>query len=145
MSDTPLIDETSQVALAASGIRMQAFLNRLPVETNWMAGHQIVWQFGQQNGSDGAGPENHRHCNALVAAIALDLDIHVLRPAHHAQKLLANEQSAWLGGNNHLGPSAAASGWRDLGRRSERGQARARRLSPAACYGPGDQAACQQA
>ncbi len=104
-------------ALADGGSRLQAFLDGLPVEQNWIAGHHVVWQTGQQNGPDGVGPESHTHCSAFVAAVALDLDIYVLRPPNHAQELLANAQVDWLGAvGDAPGPTAAAAGWQDLGR-----------------------------
>ena len=75
-----------------------------------MAGHHIVWQTGQQNGPDGAGPDDHTHCSAFVAAVALDLDIDILRPPVHPQELLANAQVTWL-----ASAAAAVAGWRVIG------------------------------
>lgn len=100
---------------------MRAFLDGLPVETRWLSGHHIVWQTGQQNGPDGVGPDAHTHCSAFVAAVALDLDIYILRPPHHPQQLLANAQMDWLGGAAFPGPSARGAGWHPLGRSSDPG------------------------
>jgi hypothetical protein len=107
--------------LSDGGQRLLAFLDGLPVEARWLAGHRIVWQTGQQDGPDGVGPEDHTHCSAFVAAVALDLDIYVLRPPHHTQELLANAQVEWLGGATFPGPAAAASGWSSLGKASDAG------------------------
>lgn len=120
MDDT-LMDATSQPGPSAGGARLQAFLDELPVETRWIAGHRVVWQTGQQDGPDGAGPEDHTHCSALTAAIALDLAIYLLRPPHHTQELLANAQVAWLDGASYPGPTAIESGWRGLGRSGDAG------------------------
>jgi hypothetical protein len=106
--------------IGTGGNRLLAFLESLPVEENWIASHPIVWQTGQQNGPDGLGPEAHTHCSALVAAIALDLDIYILRPPNHAQELLANAQMDWLSGSlSYPGPSAAEASWQDLGSSDE--------------------------
>ncbi len=111
-----------RAALAPGGARLLSFLDGLPVESNWLAGHHIVWQTGQQNGPAGVGIEDHTHCSALVAAISLYLDIYILRPPHHSQELLANAQVGWLTGRMvGAAPSAAASGWRVLGTSGDRG------------------------
>ena len=83
------MDVASNPTLSDGGSRLQQFLDGLPVEANWVAGHHIVWQTGQQNGPDGAGPDDHTHCSAFVAAVALDLDISILRPPAHPQELPA--------------------------------------------------------
>ncbi len=103
------------------GARLLAFLDGLSVESEWLAGHRIVWQTGQQNGPDGVGPEDHTHCSAFVAAVALYLDIYVLRPPHHSQELLSNAQVEWLESTTFPGPTAAASGWSSLGNTSDAG------------------------
>jgi hypothetical protein len=61
--------------ILSGGARLQEFLDGMPIEARWLAGHHIVWQTGQQNGPDDVGPDDHTHCSALAAAIALDLDI----------------------------------------------------------------------
>ena len=101
--------------LTAGGYRLMGFIDSIPIETRWLAGHRIVWQTGQQNGPDGIGPSDHTHCSAFVAALALDLNIYILRPPNHGQELLADAQMAWLGGSAFPGPLAAESGWRSLG------------------------------
>jgi len=104
------------------GTRLEEFLAGLPIETRWTSGHHTVWQTGQQNGPNNIGPDDHTHCSALVAAIALYLDIYILRPPNHQQHLLANAQIDWLMATRILpGPSAAASGWRVLGRSATEG------------------------
>jgi hypothetical protein len=84
--------------ILSGGARLQEFLDGLPIEAQWLAGHHIVWQTGQQNGPDGVGPDDHTHCSALAAAIALDLDTYLLRPPNHQQLLLSNAQMDWLAG-----------------------------------------------
>jgi hypothetical protein len=121
MNNTLTAEEISGAGLSLGGSRLKEFLDRLPIETNWLAGHRVIWQTGQQNGPDGVGPEDHTHCSALVAAIALDLDIYILRPPNHSQQLLANAQTEWLGGHAYPGPSAADSGWKDLGGSGDEG------------------------
>ena len=37
-------DATPPAVLSAGGARLQAFLDGLPVEANWIAGHRVVWQ-----------------------------------------------------------------------------------------------------
>ena len=121
------MDQTSAIeapatTLANGGMRLKAFLDGLPVEANWIAGHHIVWQTGQQNGPDGEGVEDHTHCSAFVAAVALYLDIYVLRPPQHPQELLASAQVAWLAGTATFpGPTAQHVGWRDLGKSGDAG------------------------
>jgi hypothetical protein len=102
--------------ILSGGARLKEFLDGLPIEAQWLAGHHIVWQTGQQNGPDSVGPDDHTHCSALAAAIALDLDIYLLRPPHHSQQLLSNAQMDWLGGTGTFsGPTATDSEWRALG------------------------------
>ena len=84
--------------LSDGGTRLLAFIEGMQVESDWLAGHRIVWQTGQQDGPDGVGPEDHTHCSAFVAAVALYLDIYVLRPPNHPQELLVDAQVDWLRG-----------------------------------------------
>lgn len=101
---------------STGGTRLAEFLAGLPIKKQWTAGHHIVWQTGQQNGPDNAGRDDHTHCSALVAAIALYLDIYILRPPNHQQQLLANAQIDWLtASRTFAGPSAKDSGWTALG------------------------------
>ena len=107
---------SEQSPLSSGGDRLKVFLDGLPVEMQWLAGHHIVWQTGQQNGPDNVGPDSHTHCSALVAAIALDLDIYILRPPNHSQQLLSNAQMDWLAEvRTFPGPTAEAAGWHELG------------------------------
>ena len=100
----------------AGGPRLADFLDGLPILTRWMPGHRIVWQTGQQDGPDLPQPERHTHCSAFAAAVALYLDIYLLRPPHHGQVQLANAQTDWLSGNGSFpGPTAASADWTALG------------------------------
>jgi hypothetical protein len=95
---------------------MTEFLAGIPVESRWQSGHHITWTTGQQDRADGVAPETASHCSAFVAAVALALDLYVLRPPNHSQELLTNHQYAWLNGKEYPGaPNAQASNWQALG------------------------------
>jgi hypothetical protein len=120
----PAVDQAAPQAAAyarAGGPRLTQFLDGLPVPTRWIHRHRVVWQTGQQDAPQGQGPEAETHCSAFVAAVALMLDIYLLRPPHHSQELLANAQADWLAGDGSFpGPTAATSGWAALGSSAER-------------------------
>ena len=100
----------------ASGPRLLEFLDGLPVTTRWLSGHHVVWQTGQQNVLQGGGPAAETHCSAFVAAVALMLDIYLLRPPNHGQEFLADAQADWLNGTGDApGPTAKGTGWIVLG------------------------------
>ncbi len=102
--------------ISAGGERLRDFLDGSHVETRWIAGYHVIWQTGQRNGPGQGDPAHHTHCSAYAAAVALDLDIYLLRPPHHGQVRLANAQVEWLGGSgNYSGPLASESGWSALG------------------------------
>lgn len=96
--------------IRVGGERLRVFLDGSHVETRWIAGYHVIWQTGQRNGPPQGDPAHHTHCSAYAAAVALDLDIYLLRPPHHGQERLANAQVEWLGGSgNYSGPSASRS------------------------------------
>lgn len=98
------------------GDRLRVFLDGTHVETRWIADYHVIWQTGQRNGPPEGDPAHHTHCSAYVAAVALYLDLYILRPPNHAQVQLANAQVKWLdGGAGEPGPTAAAAGWTALG------------------------------
>jgi hypothetical protein len=101
----------------AGGPRLADFLDGLPIVTRWLAGHPVVWQTGQQDGPEEPPPASHHtHCSAFSAAVALYLDIYLLRPPNHGQVLLANAQTDWLSGDeSYPGPTAASVDWTQLG------------------------------
>jgi hypothetical protein len=106
----------------AGGPRLTEFLDSLPVTTRWIHNHRVVFQTGQQNAPEGHGPMAETHCSAFIAAVALMLDIYLLRPPHHSQELLANAQAAWLAGEaTYPGPTAADSKWIALGSSGDAG------------------------
>ncbi len=117
----------------AGGPRLTEFLDALLVATRWIGGHHVVWQTGQQNAADGVGKENHTHCSAFVAAVALMLDIYILRPPYFAQEELANAQAQWLAAAKSFdGPTAAATGWSFLGATGDAGALEAATTAAAA-------------
>lgn len=102
--------------ISEGGERLRVFLDGTHVETRWIADHHVIWQTGQSNGPAEGDPAHHTHCSAYVAAVALYLDIYILRPPNHKQLRLANAQVSWLGGvGTESGPTAAESGWSSLG------------------------------
>jgi hypothetical protein len=102
--------------ISEGGERLRVFLDGTHVETRWIADYHVIWQTGQRNGPAEGDAAHHTHCSAYVAAAALYLDIHILRPPNHMQLQLANAQVDWLGGNgNESGPTAAEAGWSALG------------------------------
>jgi hypothetical protein len=106
----------SEAFTPAGSPRLTEFLDALPVATRWLHRHRVVWQTGQQNAPEGTGPMAHTHCSAFVAAVALMLDIYLLRPPFHSQQGLANAQADWMAGTGgHKGPTALDSGWMPLG------------------------------
>jgi hypothetical protein len=106
----------------AGGPRLADFLDGLLILTRWLPGHRVIWQTGQQDGPDQPNPSHHTHCSAFAAALALSLDIYLLRPPHHGQVQLANAQTAWLSGTGSFpGPTAAKAGWTALGKSGDRG------------------------
>ena len=101
----------------AGGARLNEFLDGLPILTRWLPGHRIVWQTGQQSGPKQIPASHHTHCRAFAAAVALYLDIYLLRPPQHGQAQLANAQTFWLSGEESFPGigSAGDNGWTTLG------------------------------
>jgi len=110
----------------AGGPRLAEFLDALPVTTRWIHNHRVVWQTGQQKAPESRGTTEETHCSAFVAAVALMLDIYILRAPHHGQNDLANAQADWLAGEGTFsGPMAKASGWIVLGSSGDAGALKA--------------------
>ena len=68
-----------QGELSPGGTRLRDYIDGLQIEANWIARNHIVWQTGQKNGTSGVGQESHTHCSAFTAAVALYLDIYLIR------------------------------------------------------------------
>jgi hypothetical protein len=83
-------------------------LDRMGVESKWIAGAHVDWETGLPDGETETLPGRHTHCSAFVAATAKRLGVYILRPPQHGQVLLANAQSEWLAGEGR------AEGWRSL-------------------------------
>jgi hypothetical protein len=102
--------------ISVGGRRLRVFLDGTHVKTRWIADYHVIWQTGQRKGPPEGDPAHHTHCSAYVAAVALYLDIYILRPPNHKQSRLANAQVSWLGGvGTESGPTAAEAGWNSLG------------------------------
>ena len=70
----------------------------------------------ERSESQRSGTTEETHCSAFVAAVALMLDIYILRAPHHGQNDLANAQADWLaGGAAFGGPTAKDAKWIALG------------------------------
>jgi hypothetical protein len=99
--DVPCCGEISR-----QGHALSTALDEMNVEAHWPAHEHVNWETGDPDrGGENEGP-GHTHCSAFVAAAGKRLNIYLLRPPQHGQKLLANAQFAWLGGSQ--GP---AHGW----------------------------------
>jgi hypothetical protein len=84
-------------------------LDASDVEHLWLARDHVNWETGQRDRDrDAVRPDGHAatHCSAFAAAMAERLGIYLLHPPDHALTLLANSQTAWLGG-----PDAQSQGW----------------------------------
>jgi hypothetical protein len=115
-------DDPTKSYTPAGGPRLTEFLDALPVTTRWIHNHRVVWQTGQQNAPEGSGLTPETHCSAFIAAVALMLDIYILRPPHHHQKDLANAQADWFAGTGTFGgPTASDSHWVALGSSGDAG------------------------
>ena len=98
------------------GRRLADYLTTLPIDSQWIAGHPVIWQTGQKDGPESADIAHSTHCSAFVAAVSLGLNIYLLRPHRHKLKLLSNAQVAWFLGSDDEStgaPTAEASGWGD--------------------------------
>ncbi len=83
-------------------------LDRLDVETKWIAGAHVNWRTGLPDGVPETSPGRHTHCSAFVAAAAEALGVYILRPPQHGQVQLANAQNEWLA------TEGRDEGWRPL-------------------------------
>jgi hypothetical protein len=100
VSSVPIIsaaDERSCCGpITASGQQLASVLDGMDVEAHWLAHEHVNWQTGDPDrGGENEGP-GHTHCSAFAAAAAKRMDIYLLRPPKHGQKLLANAQATWL-------------------------------------------------
>lgn len=91
------------------GLWLAEELDRLGVETKWIAGAHVNWRTGLPDGAPETSPGRHTHCSAFVAAAAEALGVYILRPPRHGQALLANAQNEWLA------IEGRDAGWRRLG------------------------------
>ena len=94
--------------ITPEGEKLRQFLDQSDVVHRWLAGVHIIWQTGEPDPDRPGGRVSATHCSAFAAAMAMRLNIYVLRPPEHAQALLANAQMGWLGliGGRY--------GWREL-------------------------------
>ncbi len=89
------------------GAQLAQFLDALDVEHRWLAHTRVDWETGDAT-EPSDDPAHSTHCSAFVAAVCKRLDVPILHPPDHPQKLLANAQLDWLKGQ---GPE---NGWRQL-------------------------------
>jgi hypothetical protein len=94
--------------ISPEGLRLEAALDSLDVESRWPAGVHVHWESGLPDGRPEHGSGRHTHCSAFVASAAKSLGVYILRPPEHSQELLANAQYDWLGGEG------ARQGWRPV-------------------------------
>ena len=90
------------------GEDLRNFYLSLDVEDLWIAGNHVIWETGVADKPD-ATSGNHTHCSAFAAAACKKLNIYLLRPPEHKQRLLANAQYDWL-----PTPAAAGAGWQPV-------------------------------
>ncbi len=97
-------------------------LDRMGVETKWIAGSHINWKTGLPDGEAETMPGRHTHCNAFRRLRRGEVRrLHSPAAATHSQALLANAQNEWLA------IEGRAEGWHPLGGPAE---AQERRQSP---------------
>jgi len=101
--------QTQDMCVTPKGQWLAQELDRLDVETKWIAGAHVNWRTGVPDGPPETSPGRHTHCSAFVAAAAETLGVYILRPPQHRQVLLANAQSEWLA------IEGRDAGWRRLG------------------------------
>jgi hypothetical protein len=86
-------------SISEAGRKLSTLLDQMHVEEHWLAHEHVNWETGvPDRGGEYEGP-GHTHCSAFAAAVGKKLDIYLLRPPEHAQKLLANAQAEWLAGS----------------------------------------------
>ncbi len=89
--------------------RISTLIEASGVESLWTAGYTVDWETGcPLTGHHVTDGEAHTHCSAFVAAMAMRLNIYILRPPEHSTVLLANAQGHWLDS------AGAAWGWRPV-------------------------------
>ena len=103
-------------------------LDRMGVETKWIAGSHINWKTGLPDGEAETMPGRHTHCSAFVASAAAKFGAYILQPPQHSQALLANAQNEWLA------VEGRAEGWRPLGGPAEAQNAANRGMLVVASY-----------
>ena len=95
-------------ALTPKGQWLARQLDRMGVETKWIAGAHVNWDTGRPDDEAETLPGRHTHCSAFVASAAKALGVYILRPPEHGQVLLANAQNEWLASDG------ASQGWRPV-------------------------------
>jgi hypothetical protein len=95
-------------AITPKAQRIVEQLDRMGVESKWIAGAHIDWRTGLPDGRPITWEGRHTHCSAFVASAAETLGVYVLRPPEHGQALLANAQNEWLGSEGRR------DGWRPV-------------------------------
>ncbi len=111
--------------------RLEDLFDTSGVDHLWLSGWHVDWVTGRANKAKPGGTDAHTHCSAFVAAIAMRVNVYILRPPEHDQQLLANAQADWLQGIGHV------FGWRALADEGEaQAAANAGRLTVASFKNP---------
>ena len=82
--------------ITPEGERLARFLDDSDVTHRWLVATHVIWQTGEPDPARPGGSSKATHCSAFAAAMAMRLDIYMLRPPEHSQALLANAQMRWL-------------------------------------------------
>ena len=96
------------------GMRLAAQLDALGVESKWLARQHVDWRTGLPDRDGQVFEHGHTHCSAFVAAAAMSLGVHILRPPEHSAKLL--RQRAGRLARRRRGPPRAGAGGGQCGR-----------------------------
>jgi hypothetical protein len=105
-SQTARGDSSCCGPISAQGEKLAALLDGMDVENHWPAHEHVNWESGDPDRGGEYEGVGHTHCSAFAAAAAKKMDVYLLRPPEHGQKLLANAQVEWL-----ASPAGREHGW----------------------------------
>lgn len=105
-------ESISSIGINRNGGYLAQIIDTSNVDKLWLPHVHIHWDTGEPN-LENINKSRSTHCSAFVAAFAKSLNIYILHPPEHGQKLLANAQIDWL---NSLGTKY---GWNALSNMKE--------------------------